>query len=55
MNQNFEMTTCQYCEAPTLDKTFTQEDCENCGYWLVYSTGEGSYQENINNNKGVKK
>ncbi len=38
---NFESSKCPHCEAPTLEKTNTQEDCENCGYWFVYATGEG--------------
>jgi len=32
---------CPKCQAPTLDQTSNREDCVNCGYWLVYATGEG--------------
>ena len=32
---------CPKCEAPTLDQTSNSEDCESCGYWLDYNTGEG--------------
>ena len=35
-------STCFKCNAPTLDQTSNEENCENCGYWLVYATGEGS-------------
>lgn len=35
-------SVCPKCNAPTLDQTSTREDCENCGYWLIFSTGEGS-------------
>tara|TARA_B110000858_G_scaffold98014_1_gene112745 strand:- start:424 stop:624 length:201 start_codon:yes stop_codon:yes gene_type:complete len=32
---------CPKCAAPTLDQTSNSEDCESCGYWLDYNTGEG--------------
>jgi len=40
---SYEITpeVCPKCEAPTLDQTNTREDCDNCGYWLIFATGEG--------------
>jgi len=35
------MGNCPKCKAPTLDQTSNSEDCESCGYWLNYNTGEG--------------
>jgi len=34
-------STCPKCNAPTLDQTSNEENCDACGYWLVYATGEG--------------
>lgn len=32
---------CPKCNRPTLDQTSNREDCDACGYWLDYNTGEG--------------
>ena len=32
---------CPKCGRPTLDQTSNREDCDACGYWLDYNTGEG--------------
>ena len=32
---------CPKCNSPTLDQTSNREDCDACGYWLDYNTGEG--------------
>jgi ribosomal protein S27AE len=36
-----QASECPKCQAPTLDQTSNREDCDNCGYWLIYATGEG--------------
>lgn len=36
-----QASECPKCKRPTLDQTSNREDCDACGYWLDYNTGEG--------------